>query len=306
MQVTLISQPFPDGYDLSQLLDRLADDDSITDVVVVVAWAKRSGFRQVDRALARLRVRGVHITMIVGISEGGATRQGLLRAMELADSAFVYHVSGRTFHPKMYLGLGTNSFIALVGSHNLTRGGAVENFELGVVLEGYTSDTSDAKFLAQIRRYIDTLIGDSDVCLVLDERTFDRIVAKYPIGDEDERTSRRDTPPSIDDSDAELEHPLFGRSRHSLRTGRALSESFEPQSRGSRAGAGLPGGSEPHAGEPRGGEDEESNSKTAPQNPYVERRWIKVLKASDAQRLGGNSKPTGTSPLSVPETRSPM
>ena len=131
----LISQPFPDGHDLSQMLDRLSDDDGLTELVVVVAWAKRSGFRQVERALGRLRERGVRITIIVGISEGGATRQGLHRALEVADAAFVYHVAGRTFHPKLYVGSGPESFTALVGSHNLTRGGAVENFELGVVVE---------------------------------------------------------------------------------------------------------------------------------------------------------------------------
>lgn len=285
--MTLISQPFSDGYDLSQLLDRLSDDDGVTELVVVVAWAKRSGFRQVERALARLRERGVRITMIVGISEGGATRQGLLRALEVADAAFVYHVAGRTFHPKLYLGSGPESFTALVGSHNLTRGGAVENFELGVIIEGRTGDPDDAEFLAQIRAFIDRLLDDSDVCRALDEETIDGIVARYPIGDEDERTGRRDTPRSIDDSDDEAEGHLFGRSRNALRRGLPVSDSTARGSQPDRGGAGRPRSERPE------GREQDAGRGTALGSAVVERRWIKLLRASDAQRLGGNSNPTG-------------
>ncbi|MGY1718594.1 phospholipase D-like domain-containing protein [Blastococcus sp. SYSU DS0552] len=283
----LISQPFPDGHDLSQMLDRLSDDDGLTELVVVVAWAKRSGFRQVERALGRLRERGVRITIIVGISEGGATRQGLHRALEVADAAFVYHVAGRTFHPKLYVGSGPESFTALVGSHNLTRGGAVENFELGVVVEGRTGNPDDAEFLAQIQAFIDRLLDDSEVCLRLDEETIDRIIARYPVGDEDERTGRRDTPRSIDDSDDEGKGPMFGRSRHVLRRGLPVSDPTAPGSRPDRVGAGRPRSERPEepGQDPGGG--------TASDSPIVERRWIKLLRASDAQRLGGNSNPTG-------------
>jgi HKD family nuclease len=296
VNLTLISQPFDNGDDLKRFLGSLATDKRVTELTIVVAWAKRSGFRQVGDALVKLRQRGVHITMIVGIDAGGATRQGLELVMEHSDEAFVYHVAGRTFHPKMYFGDGDAGFIAFIGSNNLTRGGAVENFELGVVVDGDPSKSEDDAFRGQLRTYVQALRADTQVCLPLDEATLEAIVLGYAIGDEDALPPQHgdDSEPTAiepggaDPSQTTAEAPVFGRSQHQLRRGKAVGAgsggglATPVPSAGPKTGAVTPG--------PRGGQ--------------VVRRWVKELKKSDAQRLGGNSNPTGH--LTLVRGRNPL
>src|SRR5436309_3293255 len=100
MDVQFVSQPFADGYDLRDFLKTAEDDQNVTELRASVAWAKRSGLTRVQRSLEAIRGRG-RVQLIVGISEGGATRQGLELALELASDVYVFHdPTGRTFHPK--------------------------------------------------------------------------------------------------------------------------------------------------------------------------------------------------------------
>jgi hypothetical protein len=52
--------------------------------------------------------------------------------------------SGRTFHPKLYLGTGVSGANAVIGSANLT-GGLATNFEAAVSLRGARDDLPLAK-----------------------------------------------------------------------------------------------------------------------------------------------------------------
>jgi hypothetical protein len=118
MRVRFITQPFDDGFDLRDLLVSLLRDPSITHLDVVVAWAKRSGLRIVEEDIQAFRARGGHLRMIVGISAGGATRQGLEMALSLATEAYVFNdTSGRTFHPKIYAAYGSDAASVLVGRY---------------------------------------------------------------------------------------------------------------------------------------------------------------------------------------------
>ena len=99
---------------MDTFVDCLADP-TITHLSIVSAWAKRSGLARVADRLAAFRARGGAIQMIVGVSEGGATREGLQLAMDLSDSAFVFHDPRRTFHPKVYMASGPLHRELLVG-----------------------------------------------------------------------------------------------------------------------------------------------------------------------------------------------
>jgi hypothetical protein len=77
MKATFVSQPFSGGPDMQSFIVSCAADPAMSQLDIVVAWAKRSGLRLVEPSLAAFKARGGTIRMIVGVSEGGATRQGL-------------------------------------------------------------------------------------------------------------------------------------------------------------------------------------------------------------------------------------
>ena len=122
MDVRFLAQPLASSESLDTFIDCLKDP-SLTELSIVTAWAKRSGLARVADRLSAFRSRGGSVRMVVGVSEGGATEEGLQLAMDLSDSAFVFHGPGRTFHPKVYSASGANQRELLVGSINLTAGG---------------------------------------------------------------------------------------------------------------------------------------------------------------------------------------
>jgi hypothetical protein len=285
MLIQLIAQPFTDQSNLVVFLQKIADDPSVERLDIVVAWAKRSGFDQVRNALNRFVARGGHLCMIVGIGEGGATKQGLELTLALATEAYVFHNPyGRTFHPKLYVATGHDVAHILVGSQNLTRGGTVENYELGVQVEAYPAESeSDDTFVHSVVSFVRRLIDDRELCIGLTERVLEAIVhdPRYRVGDEDDphRKSTRDGTEVDDagtglaqDEDARAE-ALFGRSSFQLRTAKRIA---------ARSGdAGVPG-------QGQGDLSDQPHRKAAliepAGSPSPRRRWYKELRGSDAQR----------------------
>ena len=117
MEVKFLSQPLASSDGLETFMDGLSSP-SLDRITIVSAWAKRSGLARIADRLAAFRARGGNVELIVGVSEGGATKEGLELAMDLADEAFVFHHPGRTFHPKVYLATGVSQRELLVGSSN--------------------------------------------------------------------------------------------------------------------------------------------------------------------------------------------
>ncbi|MBM4396447.1 MAG: hypothetical protein FJ087_12260 [Deltaproteobacteria bacterium] len=76
MHVRFVTQPFSDGFDLRDFLEA-GLGDGIDEILVVVAWVKRSGIEVLSDALVRFRKRGGRATLLVGISSGGATLERL-------------------------------------------------------------------------------------------------------------------------------------------------------------------------------------------------------------------------------------
>lgn len=221
-----VRQPFDDGSDLADFLAAVAADASLVEVKAAVAWVKRSGIRRVRVSLDTIRARGGTVDLTVGIDEGGGTEQGLRLVLEVADSARVFHdPSGRTFHPKVYLACGDQKAQLLVGSHNLTAGGAYFNYEAGVILELDRSNAADEAVVADVQAYFARLKADAAVCKDLDEAMIAALLAdpRYRIGDEDHRrTGKIATAPDApeDDEDGVVEagpQPVFGSAAGKMR-----------------------------------------------------------------------------------------
>ena len=182
------TQPFTDGGDLKHFINDVISDIGTTNLDVVVAWVKRSGLSRLYDDLESLRQRPGETRLIVGIDEGGATRQRLELARSLFDHVYVFHDrSGRTFHPKLYAAWGEGVGLVLSGSHNATAGGVYFDYQAGIECSLDLPD--DVDFLNSIHRYVDRLIGDIDVCKELTDEVLKELATnpRYKVGDEDAR-----------------------------------------------------------------------------------------------------------------------
>lgn len=299
VQVRFVTQPFADGRDLRDFLSAIAADEDLTQLDVVVAWAKRSGLSRLQPHLETIRDRGGQMRVIVGIDEGGATHQGLELAKALFDSVHVFHDrSGRTFHPKVYLAAGASSARLLVGSHNATAGGVYFNYEAGVESELTLPD--DEALLESVRDYLARLYADTALCRELTDAVLSEMVGnpRYRIGDEDAR--RRAAPPADEpeelDADVDVVDgappagavpSIFGPSAEPKRTdpGAVGAAKGAPGKRAAPAKKAAAKKASP-AAQPAG---------TAPAGPAglggtgVRRRWFKKMSPTDALRNTGHS-----------------
>jgi HKD family nuclease len=223
-------QPFREEDAAGELLRRALADDSITSLSVAVAWARFGGLARIEDALEQLRRRGGTARAILGIDEGGATRPGLRKAVDIFDEVFVLHdPSGRTFHPKVYLAEGATKALLFVGSSNATAGGLFFNYEASVEGEFRLPEDNAEPALRKARRYFELLQEDSDICVELTDELIEELAddPRYPIAETERRRRRRGViqPPegaqedeldtvAIPEAADELSAPIFGTSRH--------------------------------------------------------------------------------------------
>lgn len=201
MNVRFVAQPFDDGSDMREFIRAVRDDDSLENLDVVVAWAKRSGLSVIESDLHVLADRGCSLRLVVGIDQGGATRQGLELARDLFDDVWVFHDrGGRTFHPKVYVAWGNSSARVLVGSQNLTAGGAYFNYEAGIELT--LQRPADDPLLSSLHDFTDKLRSDTEVCRLLDDAVLVELLSnpRYKVADEDLRHN-----PGLQDAPDELD-----------------------------------------------------------------------------------------------------
>ncbi|MFE0245998.1 hypothetical protein ACFWZ0_16610 [[Kitasatospora] papulosa] len=190
MRVQLVGQPSSDSSDLYQFLVDGCANEEFHELHIATAWAKQSGLLRVEKSLAGFRSRGGTLRAFVGISEGGATRQGLEMIHSLCNSSFVFHDQGRTFHPKLYFFRGVKNCALFVGSNNLTAGGIFWNYEAALHL---TLDVdTDGATITQVDNWFKTLTDDVAVCLPLNDELIALLSSGpgYRVGDEQMRSER--------------------------------------------------------------------------------------------------------------------
>ena len=290
MQIQFVAQPFEEGTDLRDFLHAVANDEGLNTLRVIVAWAKRSGLSRAALDLQAIHARGGKILTIAGLSEGGATEQGLRALLDLSDETYVFYDASRTFHPKVYLASGDSHALLLVGSHNLTAGGLAWNYEAGIWCELDLTFEPDKKILNDVVTYFNELIADTNVCVTLNSSSLAAMLADSSllIQDEDSRSkplsNQPDTPEETDSANGiqgDSATAVFGKSQQAKRK------------------APVPPPRTPAVAPPR---------KPAPiigsvpgiRSPIsIVKRWYKLLEATDAQQPpGANSNPTGNLRLS--------
>lgn len=224
MRIEFVTQPDADNRNLLEFAIGVLSDPRIIRFVAISAWVNHRGLTRLVPALRRFRSRGGTAEAIIGIDEGGATEQGLrLVAAEFDRSSVFFSAEDRTFHPKLYFGIGPEAAELFVGSNNLTPGGLFFNFEAALRLEltpGPAGSADDQEVLAAVDAYIDGLYGDVDVCKPLVPILED--VIRHPAyGVRDETAPRPRRGVAVMDPDADREAintaPLFGRTARAVK-----------------------------------------------------------------------------------------
>jgi hypothetical protein len=226
VRVSFVAQPYDDQSSLLEFLERVCADPQFATLTCVVAWAKRSGLSVVAHDLEKFAAHGNSL-LLVGISQGGATRQGLELAIRLFTKVYVVHDAGVTFHPKVYLAEGYEAARLFVGSQNMTAGGLQANYEAALDLELDLRVDDDRRLLDEIHDYVKSLIEDDQVVLPLDEELVKDLATIPSLGikDEDRRPEREPDEAIVPEagdlpaSDIEqVERPSpFGKSREKKR-----------------------------------------------------------------------------------------
>jgi HKD family nuclease len=207
MDVRFVSQPYDDSQNLMDFIMESSAEIQYSSMTICVAWAKRSGIELVKPALEAFRDRGGTLTTILGISEGGATKQGLTLAHKLSSKAYVFHDRrGSTFHPKIYLFKGLKFSKLFVGSNNLTAGGTYYNYEAATITTIENSKIDDSKLLSEVESYFSKLISDKNLCIPLTSNLIKDLITepRFRIADEDNSWRNRIRAlAKVDESDEE-------------------------------------------------------------------------------------------------------
>jgi hypothetical protein len=105
-----------------------------------VAFVHEKGLHLLGRELEGLKRRKAPSRLLVTTTFQTTSRSALAMANGLGMEVRVLNPgSGRTFHPKLYLGSAAEAASAVIGSANLT-GGLASNLEAAVALRGMRSD----------------------------------------------------------------------------------------------------------------------------------------------------------------------
>lgn len=285
MHMRFLGQPFDAQPNLTDFL-YASTTGSTGELRIAVAWAKRSGLGRAWDLLEDFRGRGGRVLLVVGVSEGGATREGLELAQQIADESYVFHDPQRTFHPKVYYtkDAAHGSRSLRVGSSNLTAGGLGWNYEASLWVDfdpGEQSDLTDG-----VEEWFDTLIADRTTCKPLTDQLIADIENSTDIRLGSEQRTRRtrtasDAPEDTDSQTSASINSIFAALGNALRKLPGLSSRIPalPGSAGSASTSGAHSGtSSPGAG-PTGG-----TARPEPPTTGVRRRWMRMMDQTAAQQ----------------------
>lgn len=279
MKINLVGQPYSCSSNLYQFIASSCANNSYSRLRFATAWAKQSGISRVEKDIQTFRGHGNQVMAIVGISEGGATRQGLHLVHEICDASYVFHDIGRTFHPKIYFFSGEEEWSLFVGSNNFTAGGVFWNYETALEISGSFTAPEDAELANQVTNLFEKTIADSEVCKPLTQYLIKQLIESpiYRIGDEI-RMAKRKNSTAQEGGKAES---VFGKSAYPKKgdpkgpKSKRTNESLTPDPSRNLEPAALDFPSEP--------------------SEILTHSWFKKMSASDAQRPKGQaSKPTGS------------
>lgn len=303
MRLRFAGQPFANRPNLMDFIEHTRDH-GFDELRIAVAWAKRSGLGRAWDALEEFRSNGGRVLLILGVSEGGATKEGLELALRIADQAYVFHDPQRTFHPKVYFSSSaTDGRSLLIGSSNLTAGGLGWNYEASMWVDlepGEGEELTD-----ELSAWFDGLIAEASSCIPLTADLISDLEQSATIFIGSENRARRpqgkqsDTPEDNDSPIATTISGLFDSVPTGLRQLPGLSATITAAA-APGSSATTPTESPASAASPLSAVQPPAIADPAPlPTDDVKRRWIKRLDNTAAQQVrSAGSNPTGNLRLS--------
>lgn len=192
MSLRFIGQPFSEDARIGSVLSAALREPGMTDLWIATAWAKRSGISRIRSAVTEFARSGGTSEVIVGIDEGGATREGLHLSLEVFDQVSIYHDPGaRTFHPKIYAVESDESAVLIVGSGNLTKGGLFTNYEGALVLDAKRANSGEWRVRDDVRSFFDGLLDAGAAVRRLDDELIEILAAEGWVSSEAKQNARR-------------------------------------------------------------------------------------------------------------------
>lgn len=154
----------------------------------MVAFAKFSGFKILQKNLEKALAAGLEARFAVGLSLF-LTEPNLLRDLLKLESKNKFSVyisdTSETFHPKIYaLSNGNKHCTVLIGSANLTGGGLMGNYEASALI-----DDPEGKLMKSVSNHIDELIADEALVRATSEE-IDKYERAYIIHRECQRIAK--------------------------------------------------------------------------------------------------------------------
>ena len=191
VRIRFIGQPFDGGGQIGRVVADAMGANGASKLWVATAWAKQSGLARIRGAAAGFREAGGSSEVIVGIDEGGATREGLLLCLDAFDEVFVFHDPGaRTFHPKIYAVETATEARLLVGSGNLTKGGLFTNYEAAFAVD-VQQDQPEWALRDEVREYFERLLGAREAIQPLTAELVERLSEEGWVTSEARQNRRR-------------------------------------------------------------------------------------------------------------------
>jgi len=230
MKLRFLGQPIVDfGGWTSDWLTAALESSDVTFLEVATAWLRSSGISPLSRQLRDFSARGGSTSLLVGIDQGGTTRQGLATALDVFQSVRIYHEPGaRSFHPKVLLAYGVRQAHVLIGSSNLTAGGLFNNYEASFAAVLDLNEIEDRQVFESVRSWLRQLSSDSDSCKILDKDLLQKLANNplYEIGDETKKSTRHRAPDYEGVTRDQVGNSIFGPSALARR---GLAPSFGPR-----------------------------------------------------------------------------
>ena len=196
MSVSLIGQGYSPtiGSSVAVELMRLFQDTAFNSFICIVAFASRDAVSALSPYISTARAQGWDVKIVVGIDQGGTSKQALDEIEALGVRGYIYHINhpGNSviFHPKIYLFEGADNYAAIIGSNNLTTNGLVRNAECATLIRGSKEDS----FYSQLYSYWSGLFNLSDTALRPITRAFiDELFEHGLIPNEKVRSNRHDS-----------------------------------------------------------------------------------------------------------------
>ncbi|PPK83786.1 phospholipase D-like protein [Neolewinella xylanilytica] len=168
MITTFISQ----GYDevsenaVGKLIVSNIESGEYDKITILSAFASRSAIQVLQGLLLKNKFDTNNVRIIVGIDQGGTTKQALLQLLTIDNAKVFLYYQKETiiFHPKIYLFEGINQAELIVGSSNLTLNGLFRNVESSIRINGSLKDMD--QILNSVKAYYHTIFDESDSNLV--------------------------------------------------------------------------------------------------------------------------------------------